>query len=228
MKITEVKPNVFFCDAPGPPSNVFYLKTSKGIVLIDTTSSADEVQAILDLSGFAPADVSLLINTHADGDHIGGNSLFNCPKVAHAKTYQRMEESGLAEEMMPTQTFDQPQITLSAGEFTIDLIHIGGHKPDQTIIWLPGQKVLIASDLLFEGCYPFMKGSDVRLWIAALKSLRDYDAEVVLPGHGTGGDYSAVEILLDYLETSLGLAIAHKEGGTLLPDVLNDPRFPHR
>ncbi len=55
---------------------------------------------------------------------------------------------------MPTLTFDQPKMTLTAGEFEIELIYTGGHKPDQTILWLPEQKVLLASDLLFQGSYP--------------------------------------------------------------------------
>ncbi len=97
MKITEVKPNVFFGDSPEASSNVMFLKTSEGVVWIDTTTTVENMQNVLDLAGFMPEDVCMLINTHADGDHIGGNSLFPCPKYAHQKTYQRMKEAGRPE-----------------------------------------------------------------------------------------------------------------------------------
>jgi cyclase len=227
MKITEVHPNVFFNDAPGPASNLMFLKTSEGVVWIDTTTTVENVQVVLDLAGVKPDDVSMLINTHADGDHIGGNSLFKCPIYSHQKTYQRMKETNKAEEELPTLTFDEAQMTLTAGEFEIELIYTGGHKPDQIIVWLPRQKVLLASDLLFQGRFPFMQNCDVHAWIAALKSLKNLDAEVVLPGHGTICGYAEVDELLDYMETSLAVAAEHKKKGTSMDDVLKDPAFPH-
>ncbi|MFN2144489.1 MAG: MBL fold metallo-hydrolase [Anaerolineales bacterium] len=226
MDIKEVKPNVFFGDAPESSTNVMFLKTSEGIVLIDTTTTVENMQNVMSLAGFVPEDVYILINTHADGDHIGGNSLFACPKYAHQKTYDRMKEAERTEAEMPTKTFDAPKFTLTAGEFTIELIYTGGHKPDQTILWLPEQKVLLASDLLFQGCYPWMQNCDARDWIAGLKSLHEFNAEVILPGHGTVSGYADVDQLVDYMETCLAIASAHKAKGSSLDDLLKDPAVP--
>lgn len=226
MKITEVKQNVFFNDAPGPASNVMYLKTSEGVVWIDTTTTVENVQNVLDLAGLTPEDVCMLVITHADGDHIGGNSLFPCPIYAHQKTYQRMKSAKRPGNEMPTLTFDEPSITLTAGEIEIELVYTGGHKPDQTIVWLPEKKVLLASDLLFQGRYPFMQTCDIRDWIAALKSLKEYDAEVILPGHGTVSTYAEVDALLEYMETSLSVAEKHKEEGVSLLEALKSSDYP--
>ena len=97
----------------------------------------------------------------------------------------------------------------SVGQFSVELIHTGGHKPEQTIVWIPSHSVLLASDLLFQGRYPFMMSSIVPDWIAALKSLKEYEAEVVLPGHGTVCTYKEVDELLDYMESSFALAQEH-------------------
>jgi cyclase len=226
MKVTEVKPNVFFVDAPGPASNVMFLKTSEGVVLIDTTTTVENMENVLDLAGLGVENISLLINTHADGDHIGGNSLFDCPKYAHQKTYQRMEKAGRPKSEMPTKTFEDHKMSLTAGDIEIELIFTGGHKPEQTIVWLPKEKVLMASDLLFQGRYPFMQNCDVRAWIAALKSFRDYDAEVILSGHGTVCGYEEIDELLDYMETCLAVAVSLKEEGASEADVLKSPDFP--
>ncbi len=226
MKLVEVKPNVFFVDAPGPASNVLYLKTVEGVVLIDTTTSAAEIEAALDLGGISTEDVCMLINTHADGDHIGGNSLFTCPRYAHQITFERMKAAKRPENEMPTTTFSEPKMGFSAGQFTVELIHTGGHKPEQTIVWIPSHSVLLASDLLFQGRYPFMMSSIIPDWIAALKSLKEYQADIVLPGHGTVCSYQEVDDLLDYLETSFALAGKHYQNGDSLEETMRDPAFP--
>jgi cyclase len=226
MKLVEVKPNVFFVDAPGPASNVLYLKTVEGVVLVDTTTSSDDIRSALDLGGVLVEDVCMLINTHADGDHIGGNSLFTSPRYAHQITLDRMVEAKRPENELPTITFSEKKMGFSVGQFSIELIHTGGHKPEQTIVWIPSHRVILASDLLFQGRYPFMMSSIVPDWIAALKSLKEYDAEVVLPGHGTVCSYKEVDELLDYMETSFALAEEHVKKGDSLEETLRDPDFP--
>ena len=226
MELVEVKPNVFFVDAPGPASNVMYLKTVEGVVLIDTTTSVKEIRSVLDLGGVSPDDVCMLINTHADGDHIGGNSLFTCPRYSHQITLDRMAAAKRPENELPTTTFSEPKMGFSVGQFSVELIHTGGHKPEQTIVWIPSHSVLLASDLLFQGRYPFMMSSIVPDWIAALKSLKEYEAEVVLPGHGTVCTYKEVDELLDYMESSFALAQEHVKKGDSFEETLGDPAFP--
>ena len=226
MKILEVKPNIFLVDAPGPASNVAYFQTAEGIVLMDTTTSVTEMQDVLDLSGLSPKDVILVITTHADGDHVGGNSLFDCPILAHQLTYNRMKDANRAPSEMPTKTFSGAEKKLSVGGLDIHLIHKGGHKPDLTMLWLPEQKVLFPSDLVFEGRYPFMVGSDVQTWIDALQSLSTFGAVAIFPGHGTLCGQEVIDTLIDYMQTSWEITAAHIDQGHPLEDILKDDRLP--
>jgi len=226
MKIVEIKPDIFLVDAPGPSSNVVYIKTPGGVILMDTTSTTKEMQDVLDLAGLSPTDILLVINTHADGDHIGGNSLFNCPILAHEITYQRMTDANRAANEMPTETFSESKKSLSIDGFEIELIFKGGHKPDLTMLWLPQQKVLLPSDLIFENCYPYMIGSDVPVWIDALKSLSDFDADVIFPGHGTLCNQEVIDSLIAYMKTSWEITAAHIEQGDSLEKILMDPALP--
>ncbi|MGD2027482.1 MAG: MBL fold metallo-hydrolase [Anaerolineales bacterium] len=226
MNILEVKPGIFFCDAPDAASNVTYFKTSEGIVLIDTTTTVENMQAVLDLAEITPDDVKLVIITHADGDHIGGNSLFNCPILAHEKTLNRMQQADRPENELPTEAFNQAQKTLHFGELEIELIYKGGHKEDLVMLWLPQEKVLLPSDLVFEGRYPFMMSSDVAVWIAALKSLRDYGATVILPGHGTVCSLEEVNVLIHYMETTWKIVSDHAAHRDSLEKTVADPILP--
>ena len=226
MNILEIKPGIFLADAPDAASNVAFFKTSEGVVLMDTTPSTDDMQAILDLAGLSPKDIVLLINTHADMDHIGGNSLFDCPILAHQITYDRMAAANRLQTEMPTETFTSNKKQVSIGELEIEIIFIGGHKPDLTMLWLPQQKILFASDLIFEACYPYMLGSDVPTWIEGLRSLSDFKAEVIFPGHGTLCQQEAIDALADYMETSWKMVANHLDQGHSLEVVLQDPLLP--
>ena len=226
MKLHEVKPNIFFVDGPGPASNSLLLKTSAGNVLVDTMSSEADAQAILDAANLTSDDIDLLLTTHADGDHMLGNSLFNCPNIAHQLTHDRMVEAGRPAAELPTETFTGNKHSLHHGEFTIEMIFTGGHKKDMTMIWLPEQKVLFASDIIFTGRYPVMIGSIVPTWIEVLKSLPEYQADVYLPGHGTVCTLADVDFLLDYMEPTWEQVNELVKQGKTLDEILAAPGFP--
>ena len=59
MNILEVKPGVFFQDAPGVASNIFFIKTDEGVVWIDTGMAVEDVQAVLDAARI-DLDLSLI------------------------------------------------------------------------------------------------------------------------------------------------------------------------
>lgn len=226
MKIIETKPGVFLMDSPGPASNVAYFKTSEGVVLMDTTSTREDMLAVLELAKLSPEEISLVINTHGDGDHVGGNSLFDCPILAHQITADRMAAANRPQNEMPTETFSENEKTLRNGELEIQLIFKGGHKPDLTMLWLPDHKVLLPSDLIFEDCYPYMIGSDVPTWINALHSLSDFPAEVIFPGHGTVCGQEVIDSLVWYMQTSWKIISDHIDNGLSLDDILKDPQLP--
>jgi len=226
MKLHEVKPNIFFVDAPGAASNNVYLKTSEGVVVIDTTTSQEEMSDVLKLAGLSPADASLVINTHADGDHVLGNGLFNCPIAAHQLTYNRMKQAGRPAEELPGITFSGKNHTIQHGEFKIELVFVGGHKTDMTMAWLPEQKVLFTSDIMFQGRFPYILQSDVPRWIEVLKTLAGYQADVLLPGHGTVCAQADLDVLTNYLETTWQRVGEHFKQGTSLENILADPNLP--
>ncbi|MCB2178654.1 MBL fold metallo-hydrolase [bacterium] len=226
MSVKEVKPGVFFYDTPGTAANVFFIKTSEGVIWIDTTMTVEEVRANMEEAGISLNEVILLINTHADIDHIGGNSLFPGPKLAHYKTLVRMQQAERPAKELPTQTFTDGSLHLNIGGYKIELIYMGGHKPDQTSLWLPEQKVLIPSDLVFEGRYPFMMGSDVPAWAAALRKLSDFDADVILPGHGTIVGAAEINLQLGYMETTWEIVAKMRTAGKTVEEILKNPDLP--
>lgn len=226
MNIHQIHPNILFGDASGPGPNILFIKTSDGVVLVDTTESSEDMQAALDQANLTPSDISLLLLTHADPDHILGNALFDCPIIAHQKTLDRMEAIGRPAAELPTQTFSGEKHTVELGGVQIEMHYVGGHKTDMTMIWLPQEKVLLASDIIFKGRYPFMIGSNVPTWIAVLKSLPKYQANVTLPGHGSVCTQADIDLLIHYMETTWQLVNAYARQGKTLEEILAAPEMP--
>jgi cyclase len=200
------------------------IRTPDGVVMIDTTSNEKEMGAVLSKAGITPDNVGLLIITHADGDHIGGASLFDCKVVAHQITAARMEKVRKIQASQPLETFAD-ELYLEFGGYHFHLTHFGGHKPDSIVTWLPEQKVLFPADLIFTDRYPWIQGGDILTWIEALKKLPGYDAEVILPGHGTLCGEAEINLLRDYMEKTWERTYQHVLDGDSLEDTLADPDY---
>lgn len=125
----------------------------------------------------------------------------------------------------PTETFvGEKQLAL--GDRRVELIHLGGHTPDLSVVWLPEDGVLFASDLLFVGRYPFLTHAKVPVWIRALARLRGLEPQVVVPGHGLVADAAALDAQRHYLEETWQRCAEHRARGRELPAIIADPEFP--
>jgi cyclase len=112
------------------------------------------------------------------------------------------------------------------GGVKYEVVHIGGHTPDLSIVWLPERKILYASDLIFQGRYPYIFDSDVHAWIGALDLLLEYPAEVIIPGHGVRCSEAHIKELRNYLQDTWERAKEHIRLGHNLEETCADPAFP--
>ncbi len=63
-----------------------------------------------------------------------------------------------------------------------------GDSVNNSVAWVPSMKVLCATDVAFDDWHVWFIESDVERrvkWRAALDRLREFDARVVIPGHGS-------------------------------------------
>jgi glyoxylase-like metal-dependent hydrolase (beta-lactamase superfamily II) len=215
MEIIRIDPFVTAFIRPEVGANVGLIHTPKGMILIDTTSSPAEIQALFEAADAHMEEVSLVVNTHSHSDHTWGNQVFTCSILAHRLCREQMQSSLIsewssealqsyitdtektdpkkAEEFrrtvkglkikLPDQVFEE-RFEGELSGLRYETIHMGGHTPDSCVVWLPERRVLFASDLIFQGRYPYIFDADLPAWIAALSRLLEFDAEVIIPGHG--------------------------------------------
>jgi len=99
----------------------------------------------------------------------------------------------------PTLVFER-ELTLFLGKLEVKIMHLGaGHTKGDTIVWLPGQKVLFSGDLVEYEAACYCGDAQLAQWPATLDALRALGADKLVPGRGpalTNG--AAVKAGIDY------------------------------
>ena len=188
-------------------ANAGFIVTDDGVVVVDALASPREGEALLrTIRGVTPQPIRWLVLTHHHPDHTFGAVVF---RRAGARVIAHPDARTLASEAGPdalvadwvrvvgldamrgfqfADSADRPvsaSDTLHLGGRTIVVTHPGaGHTAGDLLVWLPGERVLFAGDLLVEdGVTMVVDGSAaaLRRCLDAIDSLRP---AVVVPGHG--------------------------------------------
>jgi len=192
-------------------SNAAWVKTTEGIVVIDTLLNAEvggKMFAEIKKSG---DPVKYVIFTHGHGDHTGGIDPFlaDSPEiVAHYLINERFEKYRILAEyrakigtiqfntaqsvrlenfITPTQTFDH-SIEFSLGDKTFELYNARAETDDAVWVYVPEIKTVFLGDLLI-GSFPNIgnpfKSTRFGLpWARALEAIRDKKSEMIVTGGG--------------------------------------------
>ncbi|WP_069768279.1 MBL fold metallo-hydrolase [Streptomyces sp. LUP30] len=192
--------------------------------LIDTAATQERARRLRTaVSSVAPAAPRLVVNTHFHGDHAFGNFVFpEALVVAQHRTRTEMAAAGLhlttlwpevdwgdVRLVLPTVTYED-RLTLHIGGVRAELVHPGpAHTTDDTVVWLPEQRVLFTGDLVMAGVTPFCSMGSVSGSLAALDRLRALDAQVLVTGHGPVAGPEVLDVTEGYLRRVQQLA---KEG----------------
>ncbi|WP_393060701.1 MBL fold metallo-hydrolase [Streptomyces sp. LN549] len=229
--LQEVADGVFaYIQAPGGwcVNNAGVLTSGDKVALVDT--AATEARAVRlrehvvrDGRG-APFAV---INTHSHGDHSFGNFVFPEATVfGHALARDEMHKAGLhltelwpdvewgrIELALPTATYED-RMTLHVGDLTAELIHTGpAHSSNDTIVWIPGQRVLFTGDIVMSGATPFFPMGSIAGSLRAVAHMRALGAVTVVSGHGPVGGPEILETGEAYLRWVQELAKAGVAAG---------------
>src|SRR4051795_3298556 len=198
-------------------NNTGFIRGDDGVLAVDATSTERRTRALLAAIKVQTAvPVRTLVNTHHHGDHTNGNCLFtdasvighrNCREGVRAQVIGGLEpvfgavDWGNLEIRPPTVVFDD-RLDLYAGDRRVELHYIGtpAHTTGDVVAWLPGEKVLFAGDLVFNGGTPFVLMGSVEGALDALETLRSFDATTIVPGHGPVCGPEVIDDVRGYLE----------------------------
>jgi glyoxylase-like metal-dependent hydrolase (beta-lactamase superfamily II) len=184
-----------------------------------------------------PQPVTHVIVTHFHADHVYGLQEFRRRGVrilAHRAALEYLNSDTAASrlqasraELAPWIDADTRLVTpdqwldgateLVPGGMRIQVQPVGpAHTPEDLVVFLPGERVLFAGDMVFRGRVPFVGQADSRQWIVALNLLLKLDPAVVVPGHGAlstsaRDDLQLTRDYLAFLRESMGVAAREME-----------------
>ncbi len=101
---------------------------------------------------------------------------------------------------VPKETFEG-QLDLKVGDKDVRLVEVGpAHTLGDTLIHIPGDRVIFTADILFIGGHPIAWAGPVSNWIRACDYILSLDVETIVPGHGPITDKQGVREFKGYLE----------------------------
>ena len=158
----------------------FLLTGTEKALLIDSGMNVHNAKEIA--SGLTKLPI-LLLNTHADRDHIGSNEEF-ASFYMHPAEESLYRSSGKPGTVLPVVEGD----ILDLGNRSLRIIHLPGHTPGSIAVLDGKYRVLISGDPIQTNGRIFMFGShrDMQAYIRSLEHLEAYTDQFdeLWPSHG--------------------------------------------
>jgi len=226
----------------GDIANIGFIVGTQSVAVIDTGGSFRIGSALRDAVKLVTnLPISYVINTHIHPDHIFGNAAFeqdNPEFIGHVNLPNTMEINrdsllrALQQELgdaatgskvvTPTQVVKESK-DIDLGGRTIHLqAWPKAHTNTDLTVFDSKTKVLWTGDLLFISRAPSLDG-DLKGWVGIVGKLKNIDAKLTVPGHGTpteakndmlDKEYAYLNLLLSDIRVAI-------KSGTSLMDAIN-------
>jgi len=212
FRSVEVSPGIYMLDGVDGfgGGNVGLLVGDDYVVLIDDAMTPTVPALIEAVTKLAGRPVDFVINTHAHGDHVGGNKFvadLGAVIVAHDNIRKRMipdPQLNTGPGALPVLTFSE-NVTFHINGHEAFVFHIkNAHTDGDAAILFRDANVIAAGDVMFNYLFPFIdldNGGSVAGYIAGQKKLIAMadDQTAIIPGHGPVANKADLQTNLDVL-----------------------------
>lgn len=189
---------------------VYVITEENQTTLVDTGNvfASNKIKKQLRSIGIDISAVNNIIVTHSHMDHVA--NLKRLAKVSGAKVYVHVGDyEAIQNRVSPTQCqqlSDGDTVPVFGG---LKVIHIPGHTPGNIALYNEKHRMMITGDNVFNdrnksNIPPKAFNTDSDLFSRQFKKLLDYDAEILLTGHGpavTSGGNQIIKELASEVET---------------------------
>jgi glyoxylase-like metal-dependent hydrolase (beta-lactamase superfamily II) len=239
LEIQKVKDNLYVITGGGGNTAAFI--TEKGVVLVDTKNPGMGPGILEKVKSVTPNPVTMIINTHTHGDHVGSNSAFTgmVEFVAHENCKASMEkmpafQSDEGKKFLPGKTY-KDKLSLLKGKEKIDLYHFGrGHTGGDTFVVFPALKVMHSGDMFaFSKGLPIIDINNGGSGLEYPKSLMKAAAGIkgvdnVIPGHSAVSSWAEFKEYGEFLRDFVGAVEQAKKDGKTVDQAVTDLKLPEK
>jgi glyoxylase-like metal-dependent hydrolase (beta-lactamase superfamily II) len=205
-------------------TNSVVLEGEHEVMLVDAQLTKTSAEKVLQEIKETKKPLSLIYITHEHADHFLGLEVFkeSYPRtriIANSAVVDRINKvyqekinkwekilgSGAASHVVAISKFDANFVDFDGTKIEI-FKHIRGDTDENTMLWIPDQRILIAGDVVFNNMHVYTAETDGTArekWLNSLEKIRELNPSVVIPGHSKVGapldSTTAVEFTEKYL-----------------------------
>src|SRR5258706_10085021 len=205
-------------------ANSVIIEGEHEVMLVDAQLTKTSAEKVLQEINATKKPLSIIYITHEHADHFLGLEVFKeayprvriiansavvdrINKVYQEKIdkWQKILGSGATSRVVTISKFDANFIEFEGSKIEV-LKNIQGDTDENTMLWIPGQRILIAGDVLFNNMHVYTAETDSKArgkWLNSLQKIRELKPSVVIPGHSKVGAPLDANTAVDFTENYL-------------------------
>jgi len=189
-------------------TNSVIIEGTREVMLVDAQLTKTNAEKVLHEIRETKRPLSIIYLTHEHADHFLGLEVFKeaypgVRIIANSavtdrinKVYQEKVDKwkkilgpDATSQVVAIEKFDGNFIEFENSKIEL-LKNVQGDTDENTMLWLPGQRMLIAGDVLFNNMHVYTAETDSKArgkWLNSINKIRELKPSVVIPGHSKVG-----------------------------------------
>ena len=201
-------------------ANVGCILTEEGAIVIDTPMIPAEAKDWAKTVSKLADKVLYVFNTDHHRAHILGNQFFDAPIMSHEAAWKEManykdtfiertknlyKKRPDIQKQLNEIRIVKPELSFTGrlvmykGGREIHFVHLGGHTPATSGLFLPDERILFTGDLVVVDEHPALGQCDSEGWLKKLTWLRRQKYSLIVPGHGPLCNVESSEPVSEYI-----------------------------
>jgi glyoxylase-like metal-dependent hydrolase (beta-lactamase superfamily II) len=205
-------------------TNSVMIEGTHEVMLVDAQLTKTNAERVLQEIKETKKPLSIIYITHEHADHFLGLEVFKeaYPRariIANSAVVDRINKvyqekidkwtailgSAATSKVVTIEKFDGNVLKFESSPIEV-MKHIRGDTDENTMLWIPGQRILIAGDVVFNDMHAYTAETDSKAratWLNSLKKIREFKPLVVIPGHSKVGAPLDASTAVDFTENYL-------------------------
>jgi glyoxylase-like metal-dependent hydrolase (beta-lactamase superfamily II) len=205
-------------------TNSVIIEGAHEVMLVDAQLTKTNAERVLQEIEETKKPLSIIYITHEHADHFLGLEVFReaYPRVriiANSAVVDRINKvyqdkidkwkkilgSGATSHVVAIEKFDGNFIKFESSKIEV-LKHVQGDTDENTMLWIPGPRILIAGDVVVNDMHVYTAETDSKArgkWLNSINKIRELKPSVVIPGHSKVGAPLNATSAVDFTENYL-------------------------
>jgi glyoxylase-like metal-dependent hydrolase (beta-lactamase superfamily II) len=205
-------------------ANSVIIEGENEVMLVDAQLTKTNAEKVLRQIEQTKKPLSIVYITHEHADHFLGLEVFRNAYpgvriIANSAVVDRINNvyqekidkwkkilgTGATSHAVAISRFDGNFIEFEGAKMEV-LRNLQGDTDENTMLWIPGQRILIAGDVLFNDMHVYTAETDSKArgkWLNSLQKIRELAPSVVIPGHSKVGALLDASTAVDFTENYL-------------------------